>query len=161
MLDRAVIEFWRHGYAGLGLDDLLTQIGFSRASMYRTFGSKADFYALALDRYRLTEGNKFHECLNSTGSVTDAVAAVFGLIVDQSVDPNRPPGCFVVAATAERVPDDQRTTGQVTEKLDILCGLFEQLFRRAQAQREIPADFDATRWARFTVSAIRSPCARA
>ncbi|MGB3184820.1 MAG: helix-turn-helix domain-containing protein [Ornithinimicrobium sp.] len=54
MLDRAVIEFWRHGYAGLGLDDLLTQIGLSRASMYRTFGSKADFDATRWARFTVS-----------------------------------------------------------------------------------------------------------
>ncbi len=155
VLDRAVIEFWRHGYAGLGLEDLLANIGLSRASMYRTFGAKADFYALALDRYRLTEGNNFHECLDEDRPVIDAVAAVFDLIVDQSMDPERPAGCFVVAATAERAPDDERTTGQVSEQVKILCALFEELLDRGRQSGEVAADLDVTRWARFLVSAIQ------
>lgn len=155
MLDRAVIEFWRHGYSAVGLDDLLGRIGLSRASMYRTFGSKADFYAEALDRYRHTEGDKFRACLADTESSVDAVRHVFDLIIEQSLDGKRPRGCFVVAATSERTGIDDRTATQVDEQLGILYRLFETLFDHSVETGEFHPDFDTTRWARFVVAAIQ------
>ena len=131
MLDRAVVEFWRHGYSALGLDDLLGRIGLSRASMYRTFGTKTDFYAEALDRYRATEGDKFRARLDDADSAVSAVQQVFELIVEQSIDPERPRGCFVVAATSERSGANARTAAQVEEQLSILYRLFETVFDNA------------------------------
>lgn len=155
MLDRAVVEFWRHGYNALGLDDLLGRIGLSRASMYNTFGTKTDFYAEALDRYRATEGDKFRARLDEADSAVQAVQQVFDLIVEQSIDPERPRGCFVVAATSERSSDDSRTATQVDEQLGILYKLFETFFDDAIEAGEFRPDFDTTRWARFVVSAIQ------
>lgn len=155
MLDRAVTEFWRHGYNALGLDDLLRNIGLSRASMYRTFGSKADFYAEALDRYRHTEGDKFHACLVDAESSVDAVRNVFDLIIEQSLDGDRPRGCFVVAATSERTGTDDRTAIQVDEQLNILYRLFETLFEHAVDTGEFHPEFATARWAKFVVASIQ------
>lgn len=154
VLDRAMAEFWRHGYAGTSLDELLTQLGIARASMYRAFGTKSQFYSQALHHYRDSEHQRFEDCITGGRSALDAVDAIFQLIVEQSLDPTRPPGCFIVAATAERVPDDPDTTTQVTEQLGALEAMFVGLLTRGIVDGDLPAGFDARRWARFLATAV-------
>lgn len=155
MLDRAVRQFWRHGFHALSLDDLLDRIGLSRASMYRTYGTKAEFYAEALDRYRKVEGVVFVDCLDDGAAAIDTIANVFDVIVDQSLDETRPPGCFVVAAVGERVPDDPTTTSQIVEQFDLLDRLFADVLRRGVERGELRDDVDVEQWGRFVVSAIQ------
>jgi TetR/AcrR family transcriptional repressor of nem operon len=50
-LDTAVRVFWQRGYAATTLATLVQETGVQRASLYRTFGNKAQIYALALERY--------------------------------------------------------------------------------------------------------------
>lgn len=154
VLDRAMQQFWRHGYAGTSVDDLLTELGLARASMYRTFGSKAEFYGQALHRYRQSEHERFARCAAPGRSGLDAIAAVFALLVEQSCDEARPPGCFVVAATAERVPTDPDTSEQVAEQLVALESLFASLLRRAVADGDLAADHDVRRSARLLTTAF-------
>ncbi len=142
VLDGAMEQFWRHGYAGTSVDDLVVALGLARASMYRTFGNKAAFYDEALRRYRSSEHDRFERCAEPRRSGLDTIAAVFQLLVEQSLDTSRPPGCFIVAATAERVPDDPTTTKQVAEQLAALEDMFTALVGRAVADGELAADLD-------------------
>ncbi len=50
-LDRAMEQFWRHGYRGTGLDDLVRRTEASRYGLYTTFGGKRDLFLSALERY--------------------------------------------------------------------------------------------------------------
>ena len=50
-LDTAVRVFWTRGYGATTLAGLVQATGVQRASLYRTFGNKAQIYALALERY--------------------------------------------------------------------------------------------------------------
>lgn len=43
--------FWRHGYEGVSINDLTGAIGIAPPSLYAAFGSKAELYRKALDRY--------------------------------------------------------------------------------------------------------------
>jgi AcrR family transcriptional regulator len=51
-IDAAMRLFWRHGYAGFSLNDLVSAIGIAPpSSLYAAFGSKAGLYREALDHY--------------------------------------------------------------------------------------------------------------
>lgn len=154
VLERAMLAFWRHGYAGTSVDDLLNELGLARASMYRTFGSKSDFYSAALRHYRHAEHHRFEQCIARGEGAIGAVSAILHLIVEQSVDQARPRGCFIVAATAERVPADADTTGQVADQLTGLDQMFTSLLDRGVADGELPEAFDARRWGRFLATAV-------
>lgn len=57
-LDRALDLFWRKGYAGASLRDLLEHMEISRQSLYDTFGDKRSLFLKALARYEeLSMGN--------------------------------------------------------------------------------------------------------
>jgi AcrR family transcriptional regulator len=51
-LARAADVFWKAGYAGTSLDDLVEATGMNRPSLYAAFGDKRDLYLKTLEHYR-------------------------------------------------------------------------------------------------------------
>src|SRR4051794_3491765 len=51
-LARAADVFWKAGYAGTSLDDLVEATGINRPSLYAAFGDKRDLYLKTLEYYR-------------------------------------------------------------------------------------------------------------
>ena len=51
-LARAAEVFWKAGYAGTSLDDLVEATGMNRPSLYAAFGDKRDLYLKTLEHYR-------------------------------------------------------------------------------------------------------------
>src|ERR1700753_330231 len=49
---RAAEVFWKAGYAGTSLDDLVAATGMNRPSLYAAFGDKRDLYLKTLAYYR-------------------------------------------------------------------------------------------------------------
>src|SRR5215510_8193364 len=48
---RAAAQFWKAGYAGTSLDDLVAATGMNRPSLYAAFGDKRAIYLKTLDYY--------------------------------------------------------------------------------------------------------------
>src|SRR5690242_21022003 len=51
-LARAAAQFWKAGYAGTSLDDLVAATGMNRPSLYAAFGDKRELYLKTLEHYR-------------------------------------------------------------------------------------------------------------
>jgi TetR/AcrR family transcriptional regulator, copper-responsive repressor len=51
-LAKAAGAFWKSGYAGTSLDDLVAATGMNRPSLYAAFGDKSDLYLKTLERYQ-------------------------------------------------------------------------------------------------------------
>ena len=50
-LDVAMRLFWRHGYEGVSVGEITARLGIAAPSLYAAFGSKAELYRAALERY--------------------------------------------------------------------------------------------------------------
>ncbi len=101
-LDAAVRVFWRLGYSGASITDLLSATGLSRASLYATFGNKQQLFLSCLDRYVDTVGTASNEALHrNDADVMDAVLAGFDAIIDRMADPAQPAGCLLAQTAAE------------------------------------------------------------
>ena len=50
-LERAMAVFWRRGYEGTSVRDLVEHMGINRGSLYDTFGDKRTLFLAAVDRY--------------------------------------------------------------------------------------------------------------
>lgn len=62
VLDAAMVQFWRAGYADTTLDDLSRATGSNRSSIYSSFGDKDSFYRRCLDRYAVRCGDRYSTC---------------------------------------------------------------------------------------------------
>ncbi|MBE8475997.1 TetR/AcrR family transcriptional regulator [Streptomyces justiciae] len=96
VLDAAMIQFWRSGYADTSLDDLSRATGLNRSSIYSSLGDKDALFLRCLDRYATRYGDKFDAALSCAAE--DPVAAVrafFDVTLGRIADPSVPDGCLM------------------------------------------------------------------
>jgi AcrR family transcriptional regulator len=105
VLDAAMIQFWRAGYADTSLDDLSRATGLNRSSIYSSFSDKDSLYLRCLDRYAVRYGERYQQALSSaaSGDPLRAVRAFFEVTLNRIADPDVPDGCLV-AQTAMATP---------------------------------------------------------
>lgn len=113
--------FWRHGYEGVSLNDLTAALGIAPPSLYAAFGSKAELYLAAVDRYEaispFIEGSE----LADAGTLERAIHSVLTAGIDAVTRRDRERGCMV--------SDGLVSCGEAND------GLAAHLARRRQAMR--------------------------
>ncbi len=121
-----MLTFWRQGYVGTTMDDLVAATGASRASLYRTFGDKKAIFAAALDLYASRFDRRVSEALE-TGPDADAVVqSVLTASAERLAGGEAPPGCLRCNSTLELAGRDA--------ELDALLKDINDRFERAMAR---------------------------
>jgi len=95
--------FWRQGYDGTSVEDLLAATGLHKGSLYKAFGDKRSLYITSLERYMgyLHDGWKMTRA--ATPSPREALRRWFtGLVASKGGFK----GCFVANSSAEIGPRD-------------------------------------------------------
>lgn len=104
VLDAAMVQFWRAGYADTSLDDLSRTTGLNRSSLYSSFGDKESLYLRCLDRYAARYGSRYDHALSrASEEPLRAVRAFFEVTLERIADPDVPDGCLI-AQTAMAAP---------------------------------------------------------
>jgi AcrR family transcriptional regulator len=104
VLDAAMIQFWRAGYADTSLDDLSRATGLNRSSIYSSLGDKDTLFLRCLDRYTARYGEKYDAALSGAGSEPRAaLRAFFDVTLARIADPELPDGCLI-AQSAMAIP---------------------------------------------------------
>lgn len=101
VLDRVTEVFWEQGYANTSVADLVAATGVHKPSLYRTFGSKDELFALVLRRYVATRMGAFAERVASTAPGTDGIRQFLAALRDDLVDGVAGRGCLLVASSSE------------------------------------------------------------
>ncbi len=104
VLDAAMIQFWRAGYADTSVDDLSRATGLNRSSIYSSLGDKDTLFLRCLDRYAARYGEKYDAALScAAAEPLTAVRAFFDVTLERIADPELPDGCLV-AQSAMAIP---------------------------------------------------------
>lgn len=103
VLDAAMLQFWRAGYADTSLDDLSRVTGLNRSSIYGSLGDKNALFIRCLDRYAARYGEKYDTALSRAAGPDEAVRAFFDVTLQRIADPDLPDGCLV-AQSAMAIP---------------------------------------------------------
>lgn len=105
-LEQAMEAFWRRGYEGTSLRELEHATGVRVASLYAAFGSKAELFLEALQRYDDVEGRIAADALRDEPTARAAVEAILLGNAIAYARESRPRGCLVVLGAAT-VPEDE------------------------------------------------------
>ncbi|WP_207918599.1 TetR/AcrR family transcriptional regulator [Saccharopolyspora karakumensis] len=104
VLDAAMVQFWRAGYADTSLDDLSRATGLNRSSIYSSLGDKDSLYLRCLDRYLTRYGERYDQALSrASEDPLRAMREFFEVTLQRIADPDLPDGCLVVQ-TAMAIP---------------------------------------------------------
>ena len=125
--------FWRTGYEGTSLHDLLRELGISRSSLYTVYPSKKALFLRSFAHYLESIGMQAFRPLHTgregegDDEPRDRIARVFDIVIDQvSGDPLHR-GCLMVNTITEMAGRDEeidRATGAAQEAV-------RGMFRRA------------------------------
>jgi AcrR family transcriptional regulator len=134
-LARAAATFWKAGYAGTSLDDLVEATGMNRPSLYAAFGDKREIYLKTLDYYM-----EESRALARAALAGDPPLRVFlKRFYDKALDlyfGDGPRGCYTVgtAATVAAVDDDVRKF--LADRVRNADDFLRRQIEKAQARRD-------------------------
>ena len=142
-IDKATRVFWKHGYSGTSLRDLLKAIGIGEGSFYNTLKSKKQLYLECLKHYNDTVGRRRAEALFSPSSAKEGVRGLFRTVLDDLDDPRNPRDCLLARSVSSDVLADRDLRKFVQTDIAALVGALSNRLRSAKDTGELPSEFDA------------------
>ena len=108
-IEGAMIIFWKRGFAGTNMPDLLDAMSLTRGSFYKAFEDKHSVYLRALDHY---DDTRMARALTqmadpATGTARERLLSFFLRTEYHSAKPARKVGCFLCNALVEMAPFDE------------------------------------------------------
>lgn len=133
VLDEIMGLFWRYGYEGTGLSDIMKATGLGKASLYAAYGNKHSIYMKALAHY---------EKLMVDSAVADlrdkrrtALSRLDGFLNSPiaAVESGDRRGCFLCNASSDRASLDKETGDLVRRGLAKMRDALEQVIKEVNA----------------------------
>jgi len=142
-IDKATRVFWRHGYSGTSLRDLLKAIGIGEGSFYNALKSKKQLYLECLKRYNDTVGRRRAEALFSPNSAKKGVRGLFRTVLDDLDNPRTPRVCLLARSVSSDVLAERDLQKAVQTDMAAFIGVFSSRLKSAKETGELPSKFDA------------------
>ncbi|MCB9846252.1 MAG: TetR/AcrR family transcriptional regulator [Phycisphaeraceae bacterium] len=149
----AMDVFWRQGFEGTQVEDLLGAMGIGRGSMYAAFGDKRSLYLEALEAFtdRITRWYR-QRLLDGGGSALERLRGVIRAWPD-FVERGCGKGCFLSNSLIERAAVDEDVARIVTRTLRAEELLIRGVLSEAQGMGELAAERDVGMLAKAIVNA--------
>jgi TetR/AcrR family transcriptional repressor of nem operon len=142
-LEKATRLFWKSGYVGTSLRDLLKSMGIGEGSFYNTLKSKKHVYLESLKHYNATVGRQRGEALFSAPTAKLGVRALFQSVLDCLDDPKAPSRlCLMAGSLTREVLAESDLRKYVEQQMSMLA---EGMIARLTADKEsglLPPDFE-------------------
>lgn len=100
-LDAATRVFWKNGYEGASMNDLVEATGMNKPSLYAAFGDKESLYLKALERYGSQVADSQKRTLDSHPDIWKALESLLRVSATALTHPGLPGGCLVVTGLAD------------------------------------------------------------
>lgn len=142
VLSHAAALFWRHGYAGTSLRDLIAATGLSAAALYHRFGDKDGVFRAVLDHYAECAVAPRLDRLTKADDPLAALTAFFDDIVTISAnDPDRL-GCLLVNTALDGGPMSPAAREAAAARLAAIEASFRRTLDRAVRTGALPHRVD-------------------
>ena len=147
VLEKAMHLFWRKGYEGAHLQELVEVTGLNRFSLYKEFQGKDGLYEAAIDHYL--------ESLKHIGAVLDREPLGLENILEEVklvVYSDFPYGCFMTNSLTQQEVLNERIRRRVRDFIAGSESAVRKNLEAAQSKGEIPTDTDLEGLAKFIVT---------
>lgn len=92
--------FWRQGYEGTSMSDLVAELGIASARIYKAFGSKEQLFREAIASYETEEGGFADRAFAQESGIRPAIQRMLEDAVRLYSRTDLPQGCMVVSSAA-------------------------------------------------------------
>ena len=165
VLDAALLAFWRAGYDGCSVSDLVEATGVQRQSLYNAYGDKRGLFDAVLARYRLRLAAGLEELKHPSAGLETLREYFEGVLATQRA--HDVGACLLVKTAFTPQMEDPVLAAVVTEGAAQVRRAITKVLRQARARGELAPGIDpaATAAYLYTVvnglSALSSTSARA
>ena len=150
VLVRAMEAFWANGYDATSLDDLMSETGLSRSSLYNAFGDKLDLFIAALETYARGPARDVMEPLVA-GHGASAMREFLQRLSSFAESPTACRGCLMVNTAL----DHQELSPRVRTHFMLLREGFERTYREAVKDGDLENGLRPTEVADWLVAFVR------
>ena len=154
VLEKARNVFWKKGYNGTSMDELVKATGLSRSSIYDSFGDKHGLYMKALQHYQQEKRQSLVEGIPSAFSSRKKIGWIFQNSIAQALCDRQRKGCFMVNTTTELANIDSSMNKIVNANMEAMEEIFHTLVKEGQAAGDINKKFSARALARNLFSSF-------
>ncbi len=144
VLHKAMELYWEKGYFATSIQDLVSHLGISRASLYATFGDKKQLFDQSLALYCATNKKSTLEFLQNQKNIKTGLKKLFEIAINDSISDTKKKGCFVVNSTTELISKDDSVKQALIKNKATFEDIFYQYLLTGQEQGEIPKDKEIT-----------------
>ena len=139
-LDRAMLVFWRQGFSGTSIADLVEATGLQRQSLYNAFGDKQGLFNAALARYR-ERGSDLSTVLLSPGAGLSELRQFIlaTLHVQRELDCGT---CMMIKTAFDPGVEDPEARAMVRQSADQWKERFARALAHARQRGELPPKGD-------------------
>jgi TetR/AcrR family transcriptional repressor of nem operon len=124
-LDKALVLFWRKGYQGTSLADLLEAMGIGRSSFYAAFGDKRSLFISCLDLF----GQRTKDIVRQARLQMAPLDVLHNFFERQVLGPNSSKlqcGCMLVNTVLELADVDPELSARASNHLAEVQKIFEE-----------------------------------
>ena len=159
-LQRAMLLFWRNGYEGTTMADLVAAIGMKAPSVYAAFGNKDALFKEAVELYtsRVEQGPL--NALEQSDSIGQALENSLAKSVNMMSSPEIS-SCLIMAGAINCAPEHQEHVQHLRSLRVVYKETLRNRFLRAKNDGELIEDADPEALAEFYFSFIHGLALRA
>ncbi|MBL6444891.1 TetR/AcrR family transcriptional regulator [Fulvivirga sp. 29W222] len=147
--------FWRKGYHGTSMQDLVNATGLNRSSLYNSFGDKFSLFLESLKFYQEREQTLAFANLFKEKSVYAAIRSFFYALIDSIESDQDHKGCYLINCTAELSATDEKVQKFLIDNQLMLRHTFAELIRTGQDNGEISVQKGADDLALYLFSSLQ------
>jgi len=152
VVERAMEEFWSHGYANTSPARLAEATGVGKGSLYNTFGSKRQLFDQALARYGRMGVELAEEFLSRPGTTRERIGAYLHETVDSDMAQPIRRGCMAVNTAAELGGHDPEITRALRAIEEGIVAVLAARIDRGRRDGDVSSGVDARAAAEFLMN---------
>lgn len=137
IVDVAMKTFWINGYEGCSTQNLCSDTGLGKGSLYNTFGSKHELYKQVLERYHENGIRDQKEILENPISVKERLSNFFAWALEEDFKHTDHKGCLLINAGLERANHDPMVEEIVSKHVELLLQALERVMEEGLRTGEI------------------------
>jgi len=160
-LGKAATTFWKRGYAGTSLDDLVAATGMNRPSLYAAFGDKRDIYLKTLDRYRAQSRAIGAQIIADDPPLRVFLARFYRAALDiYLADNDEARGCYSISTAPAQVTTDPLVRAFLAESIRSTDAFLAARIGKARERGEIPVRADPSALAQIATATLHTIAVR-